>query len=41
VQLFFGVGCSPFIGAGECQGGSGQVVMVGVMALIAIDGRAG
>jgi hypothetical protein len=35
------VGCSPFIGAGEHQGGGGRVVTVGVMALIAIDGGAG
>jgi hypothetical protein len=35
------VGCSPFIGAGEHQGGGGRVVTFGVMALIAIDGGAG
>jgi hypothetical protein len=35
------VGCSPFIGDGECRGGSGRAVMVGIMALITIDGGEG
>jgi hypothetical protein len=35
------VGCSPFIGARERQGGGGQAAMVGVMALSTVDGRAG
>jgi hypothetical protein len=37
----FRAGCSPFVGDGERRGGSGRTVMVGIMALITIDGGEG